>query len=109
MILFQNSKMTKSILSIALFFIIAKVTAQIPLLYSNPNAGKVIYLDFDGQVVTGTSWNSGNTVNAAASTLTSSPSGITTIWKRMSEDYYPFDVNITTDSNAFNSAPANLR
>lgn len=81
---------------------------QIPILNSYPSiTNKVIYLDFDGQVVTGTSWNSGNTVNALPSTM--SNANIILIWKRISEDYRPFDVNITTDSLRFNSAPPNRR
>lgn len=82
--------------------------AQIPLLNSYPSiTNKVIYLDFDGQVVSGTSWNSGNTVNALPSTMNAA--NILQIWKRMSEDYSPFDVNITTDSTRFNNAPPNRR
>lgn len=82
--------------------------SQIPVLNSYPAiTNKVIYLDFDGQVVTGTSWNSGNTINALASTM--SASNITSIWHRVSEDYRPFDVNVTTDENRFNQAPANRR
>lgn len=34
---------------------------------------------------------------------------ITLIWKRISEDYRPFDVNITTDSVRFNNAAPNKR
>jgi len=81
---------------------------QIPLLNSSPAiTNKVIYLDFDGQVVSGTAWNSGNTVNAQASTMSSA--NIIQIWKRISEDYRPFDVNITTDSVRFNNAAPNKR
>lgn len=82
--------------------------AQIPILNSNPSiTGKVIYLDFDGHVCSGTLWNSGNTINALPSTVTNNNKII--IWKRMCEDYRPFDVNITTDSVRFNNAPANRR
>lgn len=82
--------------------------AQVPVLNSRPAiTNKVIYLDFDGQVVSGTGWNSGNTVNALPSTLSSANMIIT--WKRVSEDFIPFDVNVTTDSTRFNQAPANRR
>src|SRR5437660_11220824 len=104
MISYRNSVLCRVTLCCAAALILRPAVAQIPVLNSNPNAGKVIYLDFDGQVVTGTSWNSGNTINAAASTLTSSPTNMTTVWKRVTEDYYPFDVNVTTDSAVFNSA-----
>lgn len=77
--------------------------SQIPILNSNPSiSGKVIYLDFDGQVVSGTLWNSGNTINAVASTATATK--IVSIWNRVSEDYRPFDVNVTTDSVRFKNA-----
>lgn len=83
-------------------------SAQIPILNSYPSiTNKVIYLDFDGQSVTGTNWNSGNTVNALASTMNAT--NINLIFQRISEDYKPFDVNLTTDSVRFNAAPANKR
>lgn len=82
--------------------------SQIPILNSYPSiTDKVIYLDFDGQVVSGTSWNSGNTINALPSTASSTT--IRNIWNRVSEDYRPFDVNITTDSVRFNNALPNKR
>lgn len=82
--------------------------AQIPILNSSPAiTNKVIYLDFDGQNVAGTAWNSGNLISALPSTMSSN--NIIIIWKRISEDYRPFDVNITTDSLRFNNAPPNTR
>lgn len=87
------------------------VHAQIPILNSNPAVvHKVLYLDFDGQAVYGTAWNttySTPTINALPSTL--SPAVMTDIWRRVSEDYRPFDVNVTTDVNKFNAATPTLR
>ena len=81
---------------------------QLPILNSSPAiSNKVIYLDFDGQKVIGTSWNSGNLINALPSTKNAND--IITIWKRISEDYRPFDVNVTTDSMRFNNAAPNKR
>ena len=95
-------------LIITLFVISNLCFGQIPVLNSYPSiTNKVIYLDFDGQKVSGTGWNSGNLVNALPSTMSSA--NIVVIWKRMSEDYKPFDVNITTDSMRFNNAPPNQR
>lgn len=95
---------------ISIFFI-SGLTAQIPILDSDPSVtNRVIYLDFDGQVVTGTSWNTSNntpTINAAPSTL--SNASIIQVWKRVAEDYRPFSVNVTTDVAKFNAAPANRR
>lgn len=82
--------------------------SQIPILNSYPGiTSKVIYLDFDGQVVSGTSWNGGNTINALPSTV--SAANMRLIWQRISEDYRPFEVNVTTDSMRFNNAPSNKR
>jgi hypothetical protein len=82
--------------------------AQVPILNSAPSiTNKVIYLDFDGQKVIGTSWNSGNLVDAQPSTLNNANKIL--VWKRVSEDYRPFDVNVTTDSTRFNNASPNSR
>ena len=81
--------------------------AQVPLLSSYPSATGVIYLDFDGQTVSGTSWNTNGPIYCGAAGLTSSQ--ITEIFNRVSEDYRPFNVNITTDSSKYFAAPANMR
>jgi hypothetical protein len=100
--------MKKISLSIVLVVFAQLMFAQIPMLNSSPTAtAKVIFLDFDGQQVFGTSWNSSfstPTINAAPSTLNAA--GITEVWKRVSEDYIPFDVNVTTDVTKFNAANA---
>lgn len=93
---------------IILFLISNFCFSQVPALNSMPSVtSKVIYLDFDGQVVSGTAWNSGNTINALPSTM--SANNIRLIWRRVSEDFRPFEVNVTTDEARFNSAPANSR
>ena len=88
-----------------------QLSAQVPILNSNPSATqKVIYLDFDGQAVTGTAWNTTfntPTINAIAPSLNSA--AITQIWNRISEDYRPFDVNVTTDVAKFNAALSTRR
>ncbi|MEJ0102690.1 MAG: DVUA0089 family protein [Bacteroidota bacterium] len=58
--------------------------------------------------VTGTSWNGNSDV------LFCAPSGlnadqITEVFNRVSEDYRPFDLNITTDSTKFLAAPLTSR
>ena len=93
---------------IFLFLTAFYAQAQIPTLNSNPaSTGKVIYLDFDGQKVVGTMWNGGAVINAQPSSAT--PAAIRQIWNRVSEDYRPFDVNVTTDSVRFNNAMPNRR
>ncbi len=101
---------TKYSLSIFFLIVFQYLSAQIPILNSNSATKKVIYLDFDGQSVSGTSYNTSYNIpviNAAPSIM--STANIILIWKRLSEDYRPFDVNITTDSTIFNAAISNKR
>jgi len=77
-------------------------------LHSLPGASRVIYLDFDGQTTTGTSWNSayasGAAIVSAPFDLDGDPSTfdateravIQGIWKRVAEDYAPFAIDVTT-------------
>ena len=85
--------------------------AAIPILESLPGAGAVLYLDFDGQTVSGTQWNtdynSGNPIVAPPANI--SATNMAEIWKLMSEDYRPFALNVTTNEAVFNSAPFNRR
>ncbi|MES2439843.1 MAG: zinc-dependent metalloprotease family protein, partial [Verrucomicrobiota bacterium] len=74
---------------------------------SRPGAPNVIYLNFMGESVTGTAWNTslGRTVIPAVPFSTDSDystfsdgeqTAIKRIWQRVSEDYALFDVNVTT-------------
>jgi hypothetical protein len=74
-----------------------------PLLESRPGAPVVIYLDFDGEVVKSPSWNGGNTINAAPSALTYEEMVLT--YEIMSEDFAPFNINITTIRSVYDTAP----
>ncbi len=77
-------------------------------LHSNPGASHVIYLDFNGHTTTGTIWNSQSTGGAAIVTpafstdsdyttfSVSEASIIQEVWAWVSEDYAPFDVDVTT-------------
>ena len=78
-----------------------------PILSSRPGATAVLYLDFDGETVTDPSWNSGNTIVAQPSSLTSAQ--ITEVWNRVKEDYWPFNIDVTTDRNRYNNAPVGKR
>jgi hypothetical protein len=80
---------------------------QVPKLSSYPAANPTIFLDFDGQYVTGTSWNWGGPIDAQPATI--SIAAIHEIFNRVAEDYRPFNVNVTTDSTVYSSAPANKR
>ncbi|NBY00400.1 MAG: hypothetical protein EBQ87_00210, partial [Planctomycetes bacterium] len=77
------------------------------LLHSNPGATKRIYLDFDGHTTTGTQWNitNGATIVTPAYDIDNNPASfsatelanIREIWERVSEDFLPFDVDVTTE------------
>lgn len=91
-----------------LFALFISVSAfSLPNLNSFPAATATIFLDFDGHKVTSTGWNNGNTLYCAASGMTDTQ--ITEIFNRVSEDYRPFNINITTDSTKFLAAPLNRR
>lgn len=77
-------------------------------LNSNPNSTHIIYLDFTGYVTTRTNWNKETDINRPTiTTPVFSIDGNTAysqtelnmireIWARVSEDYAPFNVNVTT-------------
>ena len=89
-------------------FSIAAANAAIPSLNSRSEASATLYLDFDGETVTDVNWNSGSTVNALPPSFSSSDS-IVKIWKDVSEDYAPFNVNVTTDLAIYTAAPQGKR
>ncbi|MCZ3387492.1 MAG: M12 family metallo-peptidase [Actinomycetia bacterium] len=77
-------------------------------LHSKPGSTKVIYLDFDGETISGTVWNSSTRGRACytdpynadglAGFSTSELGSIYSIWKRVAEDYASFDVDVTTQN-----------
>ena len=84
-----------------------KLLAQIPALSSFTAATATIYIDFDGQNVNSGYWNGGAPFTCDPAALTSAQ--ITEIFNRVSEDYRPFNVNITTDLSVFTAAPVTRR
>lgn len=84
-----------------------RTRAQVPVMSSYPSASAVIFLDFDGQTVVNTSWNYNGPIVCGASGLNNTQ--ITSVFNRVSEDYRPFNVNVTTDSTKYFAAPANRR
>lgn len=78
-------------------------------LHSRPGSTRKIYLDFDGHTTTGTWWNedfSGNgSIVSAPFDTDGSPSSfsaaeleaIQQVWQRVSEDYAPFNLDVTTE------------
>ncbi|MCW3073254.1 MAG: hypothetical protein JWP69_323 [Flaviaesturariibacter sp.] len=104
----------KSLLFLALLFLVSfAATAQVPVFDSYPPTAAspvrpTIFLDFDGQTVSGTQWNNtAGTINAGPANL--STEKITEIFNRIAEDYRPFNINVTTDSTKYFGAPAKKR
>jgi hypothetical protein len=77
-------------------------------LHSKPGSQHVIFLDFDGSLVSGTAWNAApynmpaavhpawSLDGDATSFSTAERDAIASIWARVAEDYAPFDVDVTT-------------
>lgn len=77
-------------------------------LHSRPGSLRVLYLDFDGQVLSGTGWNddfaNGAAISAAPYDTDGNPgsfsaaerAAVVAVWQRVSEDYAPFDLDVTT-------------
>lgn len=87
---------------------------EIPVYNSNPGAPHSFYIDFNGQIVEGTDWNEndafgngndGNPIHAApydtdgdrTSFSETELDAIYEIWQRVSEDFLPFNINVTTE------------
>ena len=84
-----------------------RLCLAVPAFSSLPGADHTIFLDFDGQSVQGTSWNSyynQNVLNAQPFNVEGDPSTfspaeldrIEEAWKRTAEDFRPFNINVTT-------------
>src|SRR6476620_1248632 len=70
-----------------------------------PNA--TIYLDFDGQVVTNTLLNISGPINCAPANVAAIDED--KILDRVSEDFSPFNVVVTTDENVYNATSPQKR
>lgn len=77
-------------------------------LQSLPGSPNTLYLDFDGESVTASWWNNGNTVNAAPSRF-NNDAYIQQIWRTVKEDYLPFNVNVTTNRAVYDATPSSQR
>lgn len=78
------------------------------LLHSLPGSPHTVFLDFDGGLVEGTVWNSpdvglapgpyrGWDLNPEAGLDASDRAAVQSIWRRVAEDFAPFDVDVTTE------------
>ncbi len=97
----------QSLFAILLIGLSSTVSAQVPVLNSNPSASAVLFLDFDGHTVTGTSWNWNGPIICGGSGM--NPTQISETFNRVAEDYRPFNLNVTTDSARFHAAQPNRR
>lgn len=94
--------------------------AALPILHSRPGSSKVIFLDFDGEMITGTAWNNSlgrPSIPAIAFDTDGDPAtfsngeltAVQNVWKRIAEDYAPFDVDVTTEQpTTFTTTTARL-
>lgn len=84
-----------------------------PLFHSRPGSTNVLFLDFNGHLVTNTAWNSypdfaepfwdcrPYSIDADETMFSvAEQQAIQTIWERVSEDYAPFDIDVTTEQPA---------
>jgi hypothetical protein len=85
-----------------------------PICHSKPGAPNVIYLNFGGGTVSGTAWNSSrgvssyqclpfNSTDTNLNPVEFSPAdqqSIIDTWGRVSENFRPFDVDVTTEKPA---------
>ncbi len=87
---------------------IAKISpGEVPLLNSRPGTAGVIYLDFDGETVTGSAWAAGATIVAPAARMNASQ--VREAWERVARDFGNLTLNVTTDLTVFNAAPLTRR
>jgi PKD repeat protein/predicted RNA-binding protein with TRAM domain len=75
-------------------------------LHSRPGAINQVYLDFNGLIITGTAWNSSTDplyarpfdLDGDSRNFNSTErAAIAEIWYRVSEDFAPFDIDVTTE------------
>ena len=76
-------------------------------LHSRPTATRKLYLDFDGHVITGTDWNVDfeDPIAVDAFDIDGNPAVfsdeeraiIQQVWRRVAEDFAPFDIDVTTE------------
>ena len=76
-------------------------TSQAFQLHSRPGSQRVVYLDFDGHTNPGSGWSGTpgapyDTDGSPSSFSDAERKVIIDVWRHVSEDFAPFDVNVTT-------------
>lgn len=97
----------KTVLVTLLCLLALNGKTQVPILNSYPPASAVLFLDFDGHTVDNTPWNYNGPIYCGPAGLNSTQ--ITEVFNRVSEDYRPFNINITTDSLKYLAAQPDRR
>ncbi len=93
----------------------APTAAAVLTLHSNPGAPRSVFVDFGGGVISDTAWNTTAGIaawNARPYDLDNKPgsynaieiAAMAEIWQRISEDFAPFNVDVTTEAPASASA-----
>lgn len=86
----------------------AAINPDLLKLESFPGGLGCVLLDFDGYYMpAGNGWNNGNAINAAPSGMNDAK--ILQCFELVAEDYRPFNLNITTNEDVFNSYPKTKR
>jgi hypothetical protein len=96
--------MKKLFKAVFIAVLMAATTANAtPTLSSYPSASATLYLDFDGHDVNSSMWNFGTPFSCLPAAMTDAQ--ITEAFNRVSEDFRPFNINVTTDLAKFMAAP----
>jgi hypothetical protein len=99
--------MKKLLLKLLMAILVCSGAMATPTLNSYPTAAATIYLDFDGHDVSNSIWNFGTPFNCTPAMM--SDDQITEAFNRVSEDFRPFNINITTELAKFLAAPIDQR
>jgi hypothetical protein len=106
----DRSQVSKSIIAESLAFTNPVPVSAPPVFHSRPGSTNVLFLDFNGHLITNTYWNtypgyeepfwdcrpySVDTNEAMFSV--EEQQAIQIIWERVAEDYAPFDIDVTTE------------
>lgn len=95
--------------------------AEVSNLQSKPNTPNILFLDYYGGIVSGTSWNSlynnDEDIEYLPFDLDDDTTSFSEVerqrmymaWAEIAEDFSPFEINITTSAQIYNSTPENLR
>jgi hypothetical protein len=77
---------------------------SIPSFQSRPSSEYVIYLAFDGEEAVDTLWNNedNDPIIAEPVPLAGEDEWVELVWRRVAEDFAPFDINVTTNESVFN-------